>query len=237
MEHPLLTRHQRPARPQLEVLAGQMTLARGRVHELCGTARQTLATQVAACTQGPVIWIAPGWETDRLHGAGMCQHIDPGRLILCQPDRAEDLLWCMEEALRAGAVMLVVCTLPALPGLTAIRRLHLAAETGGKEGKTLPLGLILTPDSGGAPGVESRWQLDARHGPDQPDGDVRQVEGGSNWHLARLRARTAPPAHWDLTESQDADGRIRLVPSMQPQTRAPKRAPKRATPPAHMQPL
>ena len=111
----LLTRGTRPAPPGragLSVL-GEMTLARARVHELCGPARRTLALLVARATEGPVFWIAPSWGSDRLHPPAVARWIDPGRLIFLDPKRAEDLLWSMEEALRAGLVPLVVADLPA----------------------------------------------------------------------------------------------------------------------------
>jgi protein ImuA len=181
--------HDRPAVP----LLGRFLLLGGRAHEICGSARRRMALWLAAETAGPVIWIRPAWHPDRLHMAGVRAEIDPGRLLMVAPERPEDLLWVMEEALRAGAVALVVCDLPEPPGLTPVRRLHLAAEAGGA-----PLGLILTPGEGGAPGVESRWRLEPAH------------EGAAEgWHLSRLRARDAGPGDWAV--ARGPQGRAQLV--------------------------
>ena len=178
-------------RPTLAFL-GALRLDRARVHEFCGPARRTLALMAARATEGPVLWISPGWMPDRLNPQGVLSFITPGRLIFVQPRRIEDLLWSMEEALRSGTVALVVAALPDAPGLTPVRRLHLAAETGRAEGQIAPLGLLLTPGEGGAQGVESRWHLAPRH-----------TEHGTSWWLERRRARMEPPKAWELRQRDD----------------------------------
>lgn len=190
---PLL--HNAPHRPApvLELGAGA-TLRLARLHEACGNARRTLALRIAArigvTPQRPLIWIAPAWSPDRLNGDGMVRFLTPAAVIFVHAVRAEDILWTAEEVLRAGAAPMMVADLPGLPSLTAVRRMHLAAETGAETGRVTPLGLILTEGAGGAPGVESRWRMDAAH----PAGDG--MPEGEAWRLERLRARTEPPRVW-----------------------------------------
>ena len=166
-----------------------LALDKGRVHEACGSARRRLAMMIAGALSGPVFWIRPAWMPVGLNPEGMQQMADPARFIFVTPKRPEDLLWTMEETLRAGLVPLVVADIPDPPGLTAVRRLHLAAETGGTEGQCVPLGLLLTPGTGGAPGVETRWSLTPTHNTGCTD----------SWTLARLRARMQPEKTWRLT--------------------------------------
>ncbi|OWU82883.1 hypothetical protein ATO6_21495 [Oceanicola sp. 22II-s10i] len=164
-----------------------------RVHELCGNARWTLALMIAARAgtgpARPLIWIAPTWDSGRLNGDGMSRFLPPAHVVFVTAPRAEDVLWTAEEVLRSGAAALMVADLPGLPTLTAVRRMHLAAETGAEATgrRYAPLGLILTAGDGGAPGVESRWRLDARHG-----------AGQTGWRLDRLRARSDPPKRWSV---------------------------------------
>ena len=159
-----------------------LTMERGRAHEICGAARRTLAMAVAQAMAGNILWIRPSWTPGRLNPDGFQRFIDPGRIIMVTPKRPEDLLWCAEEGLRAGIVPLIVADLPGPPGLTAVRRLHLAAETGAEMSGSAPLGLLLTPDKGGAPGVESRWSMRPAH----PDAKTE------SWTLDRVRSRSEP---------------------------------------------
>ncbi len=185
-----------------------LTLQRGRVHELCGPARTALAALILAASEGPVIWIAPGWLPERLYPPGLRDLADPGRIIFARARRPEDLLWAMEEALRAGAAPIVLADLPAPPPLTPIRRLHLACEAGAEaarhRGRLAPLALVLTPEDGGAQGVESRWQMQAA-----PSASTL-LESRSAWVMRRLRARMAPPAAWRL--ARDGGGLISAEP-------------------------
>lgn len=180
------TSHRRRGPPPVRVM-GEFALEPGRAHELCGPARRRLALAVAGAIAGPVIWVRPAWSHLRVNPDGMIRLLDPGRLIFVEAAREADLLWSMEEVLRSGAVALVVADLPVPPGLTPVRRLHLAAERGVEAGGA-PLGLLLTPGEGGAAGAESRWSLTPRH-------QAGEVEA---WRLARLRARRKPPAGFDV---------------------------------------
>lgn len=189
--------HQSHRHPQaLQPLAGDLTLQRGRVHEFCGPSRLMLAARIMAKTQGPVVWIRPGWLPERLNAAGLQPLADPARLILIQAPRDDGLLWAAEESLRSGAAPLVVTELLAPPALTPTRRLHLAAETGAeaarRDGVIPPLGLILLPGQGGAQGVESRW-----HFAPAPTRALLWSDEDS-FTLTRLRARLLPPASWAL---------------------------------------
>jgi len=190
MQHARLTRA--PHRPDAgQSFLGRLSLARARVHEAHGPARHTFAVLLAREMSGPVFWIAPAWETARLHATALANFgLDPGRIIFVHGRQEIDLLWTLEEVLRSGAVPLVVGELATPPALTPMRRLHLAAEAGAKTGRA-PLGLLLTPE-GGSTGAESRWQMAPAHG-----------ETHSGWTLTRERARSDPPKSWTLRPHRD----------------------------------
>ena len=180
-----------PDRPAL-VVAGPLAFRPGRVHEGCGRARRVLAAMLAGAAGGPVIWAQPAWDRDRLYPPGLAAFCDPGRIVIARVRSPAEALWVMEETLRSGAAALAVAELAEPPGLTPVRRLHLAAEAGGSRAP----GLLLTPEQGGALGVESRWRLDPAPG------------GG--WHAHRLRARMAPEMQLHL--ARDAEGRLVAAP-------------------------
>lgn len=208
-----------PSRPQYGLQTTEQRLpaglapglARARAHELCGPSRVALALLILAESAGPVIWIAPAWLPERPHACGISDYIHPGRLILAYARRPEDLQWSAEEALRSGAAPTVVVEMPKPPGLTAVRRLHLAAEAGAEaahnaQSGAAPLGLILCPGDGGAQGVETRWHMRpalSRY--------TLVEDTGPAWHLERRRARSAPVAAWSLHRS--ASGTVSAQPA------------------------
>jgi len=189
VNHPLLNRQPKQAVANLTLLpqAPDLQLPLGRVHEACGNARHRFALWAGAQTTGPILWITPSWQTAQLMPCGVQTILDPARLLFIYARRPEDVLWSVEEALRSGAISLVIADLPGLPGLTEVRRMHLAAEQGGQISGHMPLGLLLTPGMGGAQGVETRWHLATDHAPKR-----------QQWRLERLRARMAPQQVWTL---------------------------------------
>lgn len=188
MANALITRGTQQPPPSLS-LAGEISLALSRVHEICGTARRTFALQIAAHAGAPVVWIAPAHGRDRLAIPALQHFINPGKILFVTPQRQMDILWSVEEVLKDGNVPIVVAELEQPPAMTPIRRLHLAAETGTRHGPHRPLGLLLIPGAGGAPGIETRWRCEPAHEPDH-----KRVQ--PRWHLHRLRARMLPPKRW-----------------------------------------
>lgn len=190
MSSHLLKRAPERARPRVELLP-DIRLEQARAHEACGASRRVFALWLAARLEGPVLWITPGWGMEQLNPHGVHDFMDPNRILYVKAQRAEDLLWSVEETLRAGVIPLVVADLPAPPGLTPVRRMHLAAEEGGETQKPPPMALLLTPGDGGAQGVESRWHMAPAFG-EQP----------RLWRLDRVRARTRPPQSWHLYQAR-----------------------------------
>jgi protein ImuA len=203
----------------LVALGPEIGLARGRAHEIAGPARRAMALLLAARMTGAALWLSPAWTGERLAGDGVAEFLDPGRLVFGVACGASQLLWAAEEALRWGATPLVVAELPEPPGLTPVRRLHLAAEAGAARGAGAPLMLLLTPGDGGAPGVETRWRIDPAPG--------WAADGRPRWRIARLRSRMAPPAAWEMRRTAGRRIEIELLaperpPSPQARLQAPK---------------
>lgn len=135
----------------MQQFADLYPLRNRRAHEVTGPAAASFAFGMAGQLKGPVIWIMPEAKPEKINPIGATRFIDPARLIVCYGASQLDLLWMAEEALRSGAVPLVVTQLGADIDLTAGRRLQLAAEAG------RAMGLFLLPEGAGSNAAETRW--------------------------------------------------------------------------------
>lgn len=125
-------------------------LLAARVHEAQGRGRRAFALFQAARHAGPIFWILPAQATDVPMLRGLPRGLGE-RLYLLRPAGEADLLWCIEEALRALPVGLVIAEPEKPLSLTAGRRLQLAAEAG------QTTGLLLIRADAGSNATETRW--------------------------------------------------------------------------------
>lgn len=135
-------------------LTDPFALRARRVHEAQGRGRRAFALFQAVRHPGPLVWILPAHvpELPMLRGL---PHGVGERLHLLRPVGETDLLWCIEEALRAVPVSLVIAEPEKPLSLTAGRRLQLAAEAGGTTG------IMLIREDAGSNASETRWNCKA----------------------------------------------------------------------------
>lgn len=126
-------------------------LRRARVHEVCGPSAMAFAAVAAARGQGPVLWIREAWRAEGLNPVALSGVFDPARLLVVQASDVIDALAVAEEALRDGAVPLVVLEAGRALDLREGRRLQLAA----KEGRAT--GLCMIAEGAGSNAAETRW--------------------------------------------------------------------------------
>ena len=115
--------------------------------------------------------------------------LPPERIVFAAGNSPTDVLWAMEEALRARAFAAVVGDGVA-PDFTAARRLLLAAAGGAA------VALMLHPSAAPAPAVHSpaltRWRIAA-----QPTGDDT-FPAARLWTVALVHCRGAAPRRWTV---------------------------------------
>jgi protein ImuA len=113
-----------------------------------------------------LVWCAPSaiaGEAGRLHGPGLIDlGLDPAHLLWVETARPSETLWAMEEALRSGAVSLVIGVLDAVD-LTAARRLSLAAQA-----SSTPCLLVSGGHTPASAATASRWRVGLTPSPPDP---------------------------------------------------------------------
>lgn len=195
-----LSRQRAAAACGFEALSGPGAppdLQTGRAHEISGGLARAFAAAQIGLRRGPALWVLGPRARARLDPYGLTRFFDPARLVLVDAPKPIDIFWAMEEALRSGAAPVVVGEAPDGAGLTAGRRLQLAAEAGGATGLLL-VGLDGAHAPGGANAAETRWRVE----PAAP----------GLWRAALLKNKRGAPGEWILrwrprTEGDGGDGR------------------------------
>src|SRR6516164_1008286 len=177
---------------------------------------------------GMVLWCLPRPD---LYGPGLAAHgLDPARLVLVRASRDAEILWAMEEGLRAPGIAAVVGEVGSLAAV-ASRRLQLAAERSG-----ITVFLLRRWRDGGQAMRErnlpnaavTRWRIAAL--PSQPPPIPSPASGGGNgwgtgvgrprWRVELLRCRGGEPACWEVEEA-DATGHVSLASALADRPAAP----------------
>ncbi|WP_432697522.1 translesion DNA synthesis-associated protein ImuA [Marinobacterium sp. YM272] len=104
-----------------------------------------------AAPERPVFWIDPPHQPYAL--ALLQADIRPEAQQLVRTHSLKERLWAIEQALKSGCAPLVLGWLDAQVATAALRRLQLAAQTGGG------LGIILRPDSVRAQSSPAAYRL------------------------------------------------------------------------------
>ena len=155
-----------------EVLAGHQSAASG----FCAGLLARLAG-----TRETVLWCGRG--RGGLYGPGLAAFgLAPERLILVRARTDTEVLWVLEEGLRSCALAAVLGETNAI-GLTAARRLQLAAESGGTSAF-----LLRSARGKVEPGpAATRWHIATALG---TDGDN---EMKPRWQVELLKCRSGVP--------------------------------------------
>ena len=202
-------------------------LARGALHEILGADGDeedgAFAAAFAAgilgrlAGDGTVLWCLPRPD---LYGHGLAAHgLDPAHIVLVRAPRDGEILWAMEEGLRAPGIAAVVGEVGTLPAV-ASRRLQLAAERSG-----ITAFLLRRWRDGGQAARErnlpnaavTRWRIAAL-----PSQLLRGEPGVGRpqWRVELLRCRGGEPACWEVEEA-DATGHVSLAAALADRPPAP----------------
>ena len=167
----------------------------------------TRGKELSSVSNGIVLWCLPRPD---LYGPGLAAcGLDPGRLVLVRVVRDAQILWAMEEGLRATGIAAVVGEVGAL-GAAASRRLQLAAERSGVTAFLLRRwrdGGQAARERGLPNAAATRWRLAAL-----PSVSARSEPGVGcpRWRVELLRCRGGEPAGWEV-EVTDAAGSLSLA--------------------------
>ncbi|MBU2983313.1 hypothetical protein KO498_16020 [Lentibacter algarum] len=165
-----------------------------RYHEVTGAGSYSFAAICCGLVSSRVLWFAEGWVPEVLNPNGLQAYCDPHQLLVGKCGNAADVLAATEEALRSGAVPLVVAELTKPLTLTSGRRLQLAAEAGASTG------LMIVQEGMGSNATQTRWRVSPRYSAD--------VSTLMQWELIKNKAGTC--GDWRIDWNDEAH-RISVV--------------------------
>lgn len=203
-------------------------LRQAALHEVAGAGLQAehgaaaamLVAGLLARRRGTVVWameqrdvFMPGLAAAGLH---------PDRVVFAEAGRS--VLLVMEEALQHRGLAGVVGEVGGRLGLTASRRLQLAAEASGVVAFALRRTRMLDDPTLAEPNAAvTRWRVAALPSP-PPLAHAGHVPGLARvrWRLDLMRCRGGVPGSW-MVEGCDAQGRLGLATDVEHRSAAPER--------------
>ena len=160
----------------------------GRAHEVTGAGAIAFAAMACGLSGKPIIWLSENWASEVLNPSGLTPFCDPRLMLLGCCTSSVDLMACAEEALRSGAVPMVIAEISKPLTLIAGRRLQLAAKAGNATG------IFIIPDGMGSNAAETRWQCSPIF--DAEDSTLQR------WELIKNKSGTL--GNWKVRWNADA---------------------------------
>jgi protein ImuA len=175
----------------------------GSASEFAGTAT-FFAAGIAARLKGPVLWCLT--RRDLFAPSLMQVGLHPDRVIFAETCRDAEVLSLIEEGLHQKGLGAVIGEVSRL-GLTASRRLQVAAEASGVPALVIRRWwTVAQKDLTKLPTAAStRWRVSPVPSEVVPAGGLKR----GRWQVELVRCRGAEPRSWIL-EACDAQGRLTL---------------------------
>ncbi len=170
-------------------LTDELSLQRGRVHEVMGQACDSFAVMMAAKIAGPIVWIGRARDVGSITPTALKNFIDPTRIVLTEGANRKEVLWAAEQVLRSKGAALTITELHIGPDLRESRRLQLAAEEG------RGLGLILIGRRAQSSASQTRWICE----PQMRRGDVaNDARAPGPWIWEITKNKSGPVGRWSV---------------------------------------
>lgn len=180
-------------------------LARGALHEIVAADHRSMPAALGfllaltnrsekACVLWPFPKIAQAFGAPYPPGLRFFG-LDPARIVFVRCASARECLWAMEEGLRLGGIAAVIGVRAKAMGLTASRRLQLAAEQA-----NTPVFLLRNYNDIAPSAAVTRWRV-------SPAPSARDASGfykNACFHIALDYARGGKTGEWALEWDHDA---------------------------------